>query len=148
MEKDVVLNAILTAMTSAFDGKDGDDWFNGLTATLDGVTPELASRLPAPGRSSLAAHLRHVVYTLEVVNARFSGEPLEPDWDAAWQQPTVTAQEWTALRSGLEEQRRALAKQIETRTEPSQRFLEEAIKNLVHLGYHIGAMRQILLSVN
>jgi DinB superfamily len=148
MEKDVVLNAILTAMTSAFDGKDGDDWFNGLNETLAGTTAELASRSPTPGRSSLAAHVRHLVYTLEVMNARFSGEQFEPDWEAAWQQPTVTADEWTALRSRLEEQRRALEKQIETRADPSQRFLEGAIKNVVHLGYHIGAMRQILLSLN
>jgi hypothetical protein len=91
--------------------------------------------------------VRHLVYTLEVVNARFSGEPLEPDWEAAWQRPTVTADEWETLRSSLEAQRRLLNAKIETRTEPNQRFLVGAIKHIVHLGYHVGAIRQLLLTV-
>jgi hypothetical protein len=147
MEKDVVLNAVLGAMNGAFDRKDGEDWFDGLNTTLATLDAETASRRPAPNRSSIAAHVRHLLYSLEVVNARFAGEPLEPHWEAAWQQPTVTTEEWETLRSRLDEQRRALEAKISGRTELSQRFLEAAISSLVHLGYHVGAIRQLLLAV-
>jgi hypothetical protein len=147
MEKKFIVDALLGALKLSFDGEDGDDWFDGLNTTLEGLNIETVSRTPAPGRSSIAAHVRHLVYSLETVNARFSGEHPELDWTAAWAQPTVTMDEWMGLCSSLAMQRRALEMNIKERAEPNQVFLERAINSIVHLGYHVGAIRQLLLVV-
>jgi DinB superfamily len=148
MENVVVMNAVIAAMSDAFDGKDGEDWFEGLTPTLGAMSAETASQQAAPGRSSIAAHVRHLVYTLETVNAWFSGQRPALDWTAAWQSPGVSADEWAALKTQLELQRRALEEKLRANEHPSQEFLESAIKNVSHLGYHVGAIRQMRVALN
>jgi hypothetical protein len=141
------IEAVLEGMNGAFDGRDGADWFEGLLPTLDGMSSERASTAPHPGRSTIAAHVRHIVYSLEVTNARLAGEPLKTDWDAAWRQPTITPEDWTALQSHLGFERARLEARLRAEPKPSSAFLTSAIKHLTHLGYHIGAIRQILLEV-
>jgi DinB superfamily len=146
MENVVVMNAIIVATNDAFNGKDGEDWFEGLTPTLSEMSAETASHQAAPGRSSIAAHVRHLVYTLETVNAWFSGERPALDWTDAWQSPNVTADEWVALRTKLELERRALEERLRGNENPSEDFLDSAIKNVSHLAYHVGAIRQLRLN--
>jgi DinB superfamily len=145
MTHDTVKAALLEALNGAFDGRDGEDWFEGLNPTLDSISAETASRRPAPGRSSIAAHTRHVLYTLETVNAWLDGERPALDWTAAWQRPTVTEADWTALKTALGAQRRTLEEKLRASPEFTQDALELAMKNLAHLGYHTGAIRQLRL---
>jgi hypothetical protein len=148
MENVFVMNAVITAMNEAFDGKDGEDWFEGLTPTLSAMSAETASHQATPSRSSIAAHVRHLVYTLETVNAWFSGQRPALSWAAAWQFPIVTAEEWAALKTKLEFERRAFEQKLRTNEHPTQEFLESAIKNVSHLGYHVGAIRQMRVALN
>ncbi len=145
MTQDTVKAALLEALNGAFDGRDGEDWFEGLAPTLESISAETASRSPAPGRSSIAAHTRHVLYTLETVNAWLDGERPALDWTTAWQQPTVTDAQWVELKTNLGVQRRALEEKLRSSPELTQDALELAIKNLTHLGYHTGAIRQLRL---
>ncbi len=131
----------------ALDAPDFEDWFTGLLPTLEGVDARTASQRPGPDRSSIGAHVRHIAYAMTAANAWFAGEQPVLDWEAAWRQPSVTDTDWRALLETIAHERRVLETQINSRAELDAKFLTGAIKSLAHLGYHVGAIRQIRVQV-
>ena len=65
----------------------------GLLRSLDGLSAEQASKRSATGTASIAAHVDHVCYGLDMMN-RWSDGEADPwsaaDWSASWQRGTVT----------------------------------------------------------
>ena len=78
----------------------------GLLRSLDRLSADAASRQSALGTASIAAHVDHLCYGLELMNRWAGGEP-DPwtgaDWAASWRRTTVTPDEWSALRMRLRE---------------------------------------------
>ena len=61
------LNAVLLEnFDEALNAKSGEGWFDGLNPTLAQIDAATASKLPAPGRSSIAAHCEHLRYVIWV----------------------------------------------------------------------------------
>lgn len=83
-----------------------------MKAALDGVTPELASFRPAPGRHSIAEIALHHAYCVRSVRGRLAAAPLEPfvlegeDW---FEQSGPKALSWDAVRAALESEQKKLA---------------------------------------
>ena len=85
----------------------------GLLRSLDSLPAEAASKRSSAGTASIAAHVDHVCYGLDLMNRWSDGEPnpwSTADWTASWQRGTVTQAEWDALRERLRQRYTALAR--------------------------------------
>jgi hypothetical protein len=118
----------------------------GFLRSLDALSAEAASRPAAPGAASIAAHVDHVCYGLDLMN-RWSGGEADPwsgaDWAASWRKNTVNASEWAALRARLRNTTRRWHTALQTPRTMSVLELNGVIASVAHLAYHLGAIRQI-----
>ena len=116
----------------------------GLHHSLDALSADEASARP-DGRTSVAAHVDHVRYGLSLLNRWARGEDPwhDADYSASWTRLSVTDDEWAALRGALRRESAAWAAAIEARTSWDRDSMTEAMASVVHLAYHLGAIRQL-----
>lgn len=129
------------AVTQAYTLNSGDV---GLLASLDRLSAAQASAT-VDGGSSIAAQVDHLRYSLTLVNRWAGGEsPYEnADWAESWRRTRVDDDAWQRLRTELADQaHRWLARLAEPR-EVSEHELTAIISSIVHLAYHLGAIRQL-----
>lgn len=142
-----ITNALIATLKMAFHGDEQQHgWYNGLLFALEGVSAERASRPPAPGRATVAAHAEHVRFTLQVVNAWIRGENPEVDWADSWKVQTITAHDWDALRENIRQEFETLLSVIQDRAVWREPGLTMMINNIGHTAYHASAIRQLLKS--
>ena len=76
----------------------------GLLRSLDQLPAAAASRPPGTGAASIAAHVDHLCFGLELMNRWSAGDP-DPwtgaDWTASWKRTVVSDDEWRTLRARL-----------------------------------------------
>lgn len=128
--------------SGAFVLNSGD---KGLLKSLDLIDADEASR-SSEGGATIAAHAAHVRYGLSLMNRWAKGEenPFETaDWSKAWETGTVTEAEWAGIRSELREECEMWLTALGEPREVIPIALNGMIGSIVHLGYHMGAMRQI-----
>ena len=122
----------------------------GLLRSLDALSAEAASKPSAPGAASIAAHVDHVCYGLDLMN-RWSDGEADPwsgaDWAASWRRITVTDSEWAALRERLRQSTGRWHRSLQTPRSMSALELNGVIASIAHLAYHLGAIRQIDRSI-
>jgi hypothetical protein len=117
----------------------------GLLRSLDRLPAEAASQ-SAQGGATIAAHVDHLRYGLSLLNRWSGGEnPWDnADWTQSWRISKVSDAEWKKLRDDLgSEIRRWLTALRKPRDEVDQAELNGVIASVVHLAYHLGAIRQI-----
>jgi len=117
----------------------------GLLASLDRLSAADASKTHEGG-SSIASHVDHLRYGLSLLNRW--GDGLSPpwpemDWTASWRRTVVTEAEWRTLREDLRLEAAHWAQTLSKPREVSD--VEEGwmASSVVHLAYHMGAIRQI-----
>lgn len=143
-----VVATLLRELTAGADAKAG--WVlnpgdPGLLRSLDRLTAAQASAVPPGGSSSVASHVEHVRFGLELLTRATAGESpfAGADWAAAWHRRTVSDAEWERLRHDLRE----VAGQWQARVQPlagrGEAELTGVIASVAHLAYHLGAIRQI-----
>lgn len=117
----------------------------GLLRSLDAISPADASRSVNEG-ATIAAHTQHVRYGLSLMNrwASNGGNPFaDATWDAAWQVSTVDENSWREIRNGLQHETQAWLQALASPREATETELTGMIGSIVHLAYHLGAIRQI-----
>jgi hypothetical protein len=117
----------------------------GLLASLDALSAADASARPG-GRSSIAAHADHVRYGLELLNRWASGEAnpfATADYAASWRRQVVAEGEWKDLRDALAREARDWLRAVRQPRQMDQVALMGMLSSVVHLAYHLGAIRQI-----
>jgi hypothetical protein len=117
----------------------------GLIRSLDGLGAEAASA-PAPaGGASIAAHVDHLRYGFELLNRWSEGEMpfAEADYGTAWNNGTVSPEEWKARRTALATQIAKWERVVAEPREMSQLEENGVVASIAHLAYHLGAIRQI-----
>ena len=117
----------------------------GIVGSLDRLSAAQASE-SAHGGATIAAHAEHVAYGLSLINRWNAGERnpwADADWSKAWQRTTVTDAEWKAVRDDLREQARKWVDGMRTGREVGDIELNGLVGSVVHLAYHLGAIRQI-----
>jgi len=145
-----VLTPALTALlrelldgppSHAFVLNPGDE---GLLASLARLSAADASARPG-GRSSVAAHVHHLQYGLGLMNEWAKGRNAFDDtnYAASWTHQEVTEPEWRALLATLEREARAWKDALGARAEDDVESAKTAMGNVVHLAYHLGAIRQL-----
>ena len=65
------------------------------------------------------------------------------DWGASWKRTTVTDGQWEQLRADLRSEATRWLEVIERPRDVDQEGLGGMIGSIAHLGYHLGAIRQI-----
>lgn len=117
----------------------------GLLASLDRLSAKAASA-SHDGGASIAAHVDHLRYGFSLLNRWGDGtSPPWPamDWTESWRRNVVSDDAWKTLR---EELRREAARWTEVLSRPRDLSDVEAgwiAGSVVHLAYHLGAIRQI-----
>ena len=130
---------------SAFVLNSGDV---GLLASLDKLSATDASR-SVHGGATIAAHAQHTRYGLSLLNrwASEGGNPFaDAKWDEAWKTSTVNDGEWAEIRAGLRDESHRWLQVIGSPRDVSTVELSGMIGEIVHVAYHLGAMRQIAAS--
>jgi hypothetical protein len=146
----IVQDVMRTLLLELLDGPPGDSAFTlnrgdrGLVASLEALPSAAASARPG-GRSSVAAHVEHLRYGLELRNRWARGEDpwATANWSASWTRQSVSEQEWQARRDAFAHQARAWLAALDQPRAWTQVDLLEALSTTVHLAYHMGAIRQI-----
>jgi hypothetical protein len=122
----------------------------GLLRSLDRLSAAAASAVPPSGGASIAAHVDHVRYGLELMNRWGDGEAdpwSNADWTASWRRTTVTDEQWAALREQFRGETRRWHKTLQAPRTMSALEQNGVIGTIAHLAYHLGAIRQIDRSI-
>ena len=118
----------------------------GLLRSLDTLSAAAASATPPSGGASIAAHVDHLRYGLSLMNRWADGDPnpfATADWTTSWTRTGVTDQEWARLRRALADETHKWLAALRAPREYGQLELNGVIGSIAHLGYHLGAIRQI-----
>lgn len=145
-----IANTLSTLLSELVEGapKAGGYMLNpddeGLLRSIDRLSAVDASALTVTG-SSIAAHADHLRYGLSLMNRWAQGEnPFgSADWSASWRKTTVTDEEWRQLRSDLRAETTRWLEAVRQPRDVDEVALNGVIGSIAHLGYHLGAIRQI-----
>jgi hypothetical protein len=147
--------AMSTLLAEIFEGPSGgwvlviDPGDPGLLGRLERVDAAAASARSMPGRTTIAMHVDHLVLSLEMFNRWAKGEAnpwSTADWAAAWERKGITESEWSELRDRLGQQAAAAREAVSTRQQWDEPAIAHALSVGAHTAYHMGAIRQILVS--
>jgi hypothetical protein len=117
----------------------------GLLRSLDKLSAADASRSVNDG-ATIAAHAQHLRYGLSLMNrwATEGGDPFsDAKWDEAWKTKGVDAGQWDEIRRGLRDETHRWLGALGSPRDASVVELCGLIGSIAHLGYHLGAIRQI-----
>jgi hypothetical protein len=117
----------------------------GLLRSLDKLTAADASRSANDG-ATVAAHAQHLRYGLSLMNrwATEGGNPFaDAKWDEAWKTSAVDAGAWQEIRDGLRQEAHRWLQALGAARDVTEIELTGMIASIAHLGYHLGAIRQI-----
>jgi len=132
------------------DGPPGETCFvlnpgdKGLIGTMIALSPDQASAR-RDGRSSIASHVDHVTFGFNLLTRWLQGENPWADADAgaSWKRQQVTDEGWRVLRERLENEVRAWLGVMDRAQEWNEMTMLGATAAVVHLAYHVGAIRQL-----
>ena len=119
----------------------------GLLISLARLSAAEASKAPANGGSSIAAHVDHLRYGLELLNRWSRGENPASDFSASWTRTTVSEEQWRALQDALRAEAAAWRGVVAQAAGLAQFDLAVVAGSVAHLAYHLGAIRQIDRSI-
>jgi len=148
---DQIRNALAAVLRELIDGADPDTGWalnpgdRGLLASLDALSAAAASARPG-GRSSIAAHVDHLRYGLELLNRWAGGEKnpfADADYSASWRRQDVSEAQWRELCDALARQSRGWMIAVQQPRDWDDVELTGILASAVHLAYHLGAIRQI-----
>ena len=152
MTADALRAAVLDLLTEAYDGPQDPEmtWFannepdSGLLGAVRHLSAEQASAKPPGAANSIAAHVEHLRFGLEVGLAFARGEDPKADWDESWRIQTVDAAGWDAVRRRAEDAYRRTLEWVRSReTFENPMAIRGFMAAAAHTAYHLGAIRQL-----
>jgi hypothetical protein len=145
-----VRESLVQLLHELVDGPPGGEAYvlnpgdHGLLTSLDQLSAEAASARPQD-RSSIAAHVDHVRYGLELMNRWMRGENpwSDADHSVSWTRQTVNDEAWKALRAALRKEAHDWIGAVDTERPLDRVALGGLLGSVAHLAYHLGAIRQL-----
>lgn len=147
-----LVNEIFDVLEETFEAHHGIylDKDTSLFQTLEEIDAEQASR-PVGGKcASIAAHVAHITFYLEVLERYFvANDTSKADWGEIWRTvEKVTPEQWAALKEQLQQTYRRVASELRSaQVWESDPHLATALAITVHTAYHLGEIRQALCTV-
>ena len=117
----------------------------GLLRALDRLSPAAASA-SSHGGASIAAHVDHLRYGYSILNRWAAGEPrpwANADWTLSWKTTVADENSWRALVAAFRREADAWLATLSSPRDLTDEELKWFIGTVAHLGYHLGAIRQI-----
>lgn len=143
---------LVTLWRETFEGiKEGADgtWFvqgkEGLFDALSNVTAEQASAKPTPNGTTIAAHVNHIRFALQLAHHADGGPKPEGTWESSWDVQTMTPEEWAQAAKEIKAEYDFILNWLATNQDWSnQETFTYAMSLTPHMAYHLGAIRQIM----
>lgn len=141
-----ITEQLLGVLREAFEGAAQFSYFTdsgpeaGLSGALAALQADEASR-PVAG-SSIAAHVHHVTFGLDVAAAWINGDRQPRDWNQSWSITTVTDSEWSRLQQKMQANLEVLRMAIAAHSMSSIESFGGALGAIAHVAYHLGAIKQ------
>ena len=148
--KEHFVNAILESLDETFDNAHGIylDRGTSLFETLATISAEEASRPVGANCASIAAHVEHMHFYLDVLMRFVQGERPRVDWQEIWRTVReVTPEEWTASQQRLRETVDRLRELVTSTPWDDANQIGGALGILMHNAYHLGEIRQALCTI-
>lgn len=150
-QQTTLTQAIDTLLSELVDGGTGEACYvlnptdPGILRSLDRLSAADASTTPSAGGAPIAAHVDHLCYGFELLNRFAAGENAfdTADYSASWRRTRVSDEEWIALRQRLRDGLTAWRAAVQHLDQGVSLHVTGAIASIVHLAYHLGAIRQI-----
>lgn len=118
----------------------------GIYGTIEGLSAEQASR--QVNGTTLAAHVEHLRWAMQLVNDYYDGQEAPPDWSESWKVTAVDNAGWRDLRDALRATGDSLLKHLAAPVEWDQEMGRMAmLASYGHTAYHLGAIRQLAKQV-
>lgn len=143
-------NSLFQLLKETFEGPPADtgsaylDKGAGLFQTLEEVTAETASMPLRPGAPTIAAHCEHARFYVVALHEFMRGATGKIDWTQSWLVHAVTPPEWDALKQNLRRAYTTLNDHLQTVESWGDEEVGDAMAILVHTAYHLGAIRQLV----
>lgn len=142
-----IVGQILDVLGEAFEGpKERWSYFTdtrsdaGLFGTLGKLAAADASR--TRGKTSIAAHVNHVIFGLDASARWIEGDRTTHNWKESWATSSVNNEEWARMLDKLRVSYRDMRRDIELYASSSKESMGGVIGALAHVAYHLGAIRQ------
>lgn len=148
-----IKSELLEALEETFEQHHGIfiDKGTSLFETLENISAEEAFRSTTQNGATIAAHVEHAGFYLDVLERSMRNETIEEiDWREIWERVrAVSPGEWTAIKQRLHESHRRTIETLKTCDD----FLKDdifgaALGVLAHTAYHLGAIRQMATAIN
>ncbi len=121
-----------------------------LFETLENISAKKASNSIGENRATIAAHVEHIRFYLDVLNDVMQKEELvQVDWKAIWQNDgMVTNEEWEDKKQRLKESYEQVLNTIKNYDRWEGEYgIAGSLAVLAHTAYHLGSIRQALGSL-
>ncbi len=154
IKKEDFTNNLLNFFKETFEGTtpNGNSFIDkgtGLFDTIENISADAASKsLGGGGSATIAAHLEHTRFYLVALQEFMNGRTEKVDWKTSWSINNVSESVWDSLKENTRkeyEKVTATFNSIETWNDDK---ISDALGIVVHTAYHLGAIRQILKTVN
>lgn len=144
---DAAINQILGVLAEAFEGP-GQSWSYftdnskdaGLFGSLSKLDAAAASRVL--GRTSIAAHVYHVIFGLHASTRWIEGDRTTRKWSESWSITSVNDSTWNRMQEELRAAYGDILKVIRLFAAGSEEAMGGVVGALAHVAYHLGAIRQ------
>lgn len=124
-------------------------WFversEALVPILQGLTAKQASYRANDSVSSVAAHVIHATYYIQVGLNNATGEEVKADWAGSWAEQQVDEPRWHEVRTELEQKATELIRVLDTNPPTEQEDITYQLAQLSHAAFHLGSLRQLSL---
>ncbi|UCF09540.1 MAG: DinB family protein [Candidatus Bipolaricaulota bacterium] len=120
-----------------------------LLDTLDVLTPDQASAAISPAGATIAGHVDHVRFYLDVLTDDTEGKAVgKIDWEASWRVREVDDVEWRELLVRLRQAYRRLVEVLQGLEDWNhENPVGAPMAILAHTAAHLGSIRQALRQV-
>ncbi|MBK8023344.1 MAG: DinB family protein [Chloroflexi bacterium] len=144
------VEAMLMSLDETFDNVQGIylDRNTSLFGTLATITAEEASRPVSTNCASLAAHVEHMRFYMDVTLRWVAGDHSRPDWGEIWRTVReVTPEQWADSQRRLRESYNQIRELVQVTPWEDANEIGGAMGILMHNAYHLGEIRQALCTL-
>jgi len=120
-----------------------DNGWSGILGTIEKLSASDASKGARPGSETIASHLRHALYMMELFEPYLKGESPQTDWPGSWRDWVVDETAWKALREQVDRAYAEILALVERTEDWNEDAVSASLVLLTHTAYHLGEIRQI-----
>jgi len=147
-------NAVVAILREVIEGPPKEASFvlnpgdQGLLGNLESIGADVASAKPTAGRTTIAQHVAHVLYGMELLNRWADGEEnpwANADWEAAWKTGPLDDAQWRDLVGRLRTAAYKWIDFVQRKTDGWEQIAANGtVASAAHTAYHLGAIRQLM----